>query len=96
MRRRGFITLLSGAVLTWPLVANAEQADKPAGVPVIGLLFGASDSGIWTQLEVAFRQGLNEAGYAEGRNVVIEARWANGHYDRLPALATDLIQHRVA
>ena len=92
MQRREFITFIGGAAVAWPLAARAQ----PAGVPVIGLLGSASASGFWTRLVTAFRQGLNEAGYIESRNVVIEARWAEGQYDRLPAMAADLIQHQVA
>lgn len=92
MRRREFITLLGGATAAWPLAARAQ----PAGVPVIGLLGSGSASRFWTRLETTFRQGLNEAGYVENRNVVIEARWAEDQYDRLPAMAGDLIQHQVA
>lgn len=89
MRRREFLAALAAVPAAWPRGARAQQP-----VPVIGFLSAVSP-GPFAQRLAAFGQGLNESGYVEGRNLVIESRWAEGHYDRLPALAADLVGRRV-
>ena len=88
--RRELLVAFGGAVVAWPLTARAQQA-----MPVIGLLCGGTPDSDAYRL-TAFQRGLQEAGYIEGRNVTFDYRWAEQQYDRLPALAAELVRHEVA
>jgi putative ABC transport system substrate-binding protein len=90
MRRREFITLLGGATALWPLAARAQ-----ARLPVIGSLSGFTPTSGAEPLD-AFRQGLSDSGFFEHQNIGIEYRWAEGRYERLPAMAADLVHRQVA
>ena len=91
MRRREFITPIGGAAALWPLAARTQQS----AMPVIGFLNGGSPDGYEAEVS-AFRQGLKEVGYIDGQTMAIEYRWANDQYDRLTALADNLIRQRVS
>jgi hypothetical protein len=91
MRRRDFIKSIGCGAALWPLAARAQQG----AMPVVGTLYAVSATA-WAHQMTGFRVGLGETGFIEGRNVVIEYRWAEGHYDRLPALATELVGRKVA
>src|SRR5262249_56941980 len=91
MRRGTFIPLLGGAAAVWPLAARGQ----PTTMPTIGFLSSLAQSDLGLVIP-GFQQGLNAAGFAEGRNIAIEYRWAEGDYQRLPALAADLVNRKVA
>ena len=90
MRRLEFVTLLGGAAAAWALGARAQQA----AMPVVGFL-GITFASERPERLAAFKRGLGECGFVEGRNVMIETRWAEGRYDRFPELAADLVRHQV-
>jgi putative ABC transport system substrate-binding protein len=91
VRRREFIALIGGAA-AWPLGARAQQP----GMPVVGLMHILNSAESASDLVAAFRQGLKETGFVEGQNVAVEYRWAQGHYDRFPELAAELVRRQVA
>jgi putative ABC transport system substrate-binding protein len=91
LRRRKFITLLAAAAAAWPLAARAQQAGKVARIGFLGATFASS----WASRSEAFRSGLRDLGYVQGENTVIESRWAEEQYDRLPGLAAELVRLKV-
>ena len=91
MRRRDLITLIGGAAAAWPLVGRAQQT----AMPIVGFLGPGSPASDAYRV-TPFKQGLKEAGFVDGQNILIEYRWAQGHYDQLRKLATELVQARVA
>src|SRR5262245_63747238 len=91
MRRREFITLLGGVATVWPLAARAQQPT----MPTVGFLNGGIAEN-YAKFTREFRRGLNEMGFVEGQNVVVEYRWAGGQYDRLPEMVAELIRRRLA
>jgi putative tryptophan/tyrosine transport system substrate-binding protein len=91
MRRRNFMAMFSGAVLISPIAARAQQS----AAPVIGVLHGVA-AAQWTDRMIGFARGLAESGFVDGRNTTIEYRWAEGQFDRLPAMAADLVSRKVA
>jgi putative tryptophan/tyrosine transport system substrate-binding protein len=92
VQRREFITLLGGAAAAWPIAARAQQ---PVALPVVGVLYGVSAAD-WTAEMAGFRRGLAEAAFVDGRNVALVERWAEGQYNRLPAMAAELVGRKVA
>jgi putative ABC transport system substrate-binding protein len=91
VKRREFVTLLGSAALAWPLAARAQQPER---TPVVGFLSSESRSAFGHRLE-GFHRSLAESGYVEGKNVVVEYRWAEGQYERVPRLASDLVHRKV-
>src|ERR1700758_1127702 len=91
MQRRDFIKTAAGAGTFWSFAAYAQQS----AIPVIGVLHGVA-AAQWADRMIGFRKGLGEGGFVEGRNLAIEYRWAEGQFDRLPAMADDLVKYKVA
>src|ERR1044071_5746395 len=91
MTRRNFLMMFAGAVLASPASARAQQS----AIPIIGVLHGVA-AAQWTDRMIGFARGLSESGFVDGRNITIEYRWAEGQFDRLPAMAADLVNRKVA